>query len=229
MKYTYLLSLVILILFLSTNDARAQYGDEKYVTRPIKEKDVLIDVYTGYPNWGSYYFESYIEENSFNLKDANSVPHIGGRFEFILSEEFGFTVDALFDSWGGAWSNLGLVADTSGIMYTEEVNNSFKVNRLKVQFGITYHLDELTVENLDVYAGLAVGSNKLWVTDEIEDTNFNLRSENYFQRNSGFINSPISVRARAGGRYFFKENVALNVELSLGGPLITGGLSFLLK
>lgn len=222
------ITLLTLVVLFASQVIFSQDNDDGYIPRPFEEKDVFIDIYTGYPNWGTYFLEEYIEDNEYELKQIKGVPHIGGRLEFIISKEFGFTVDALYDSWGGSWSNMGLVEDTSGFMITQQVENSFQVNRLRVQIGITYHLDEITVEDLDLYAGAGIGSNKLWVTDEVEDANIDLKERSYFQPEGALINSPISVRARVGGRYFFTDKFALNLEISLGGPLITGGLSFLL-
>lgn len=221
-------SLFALVILFSSHGVFSQYNDDGYIPRPFKEKDMFLDVYTGYPNWGTYFIEEFIEDNNYDLNEIKGVPHIGGRLEFIITKEFGFTVDALFDSWGGSWSNLGLVEDTSGLFVSQEVDNSFQVNRLRIQIGLTYHLDEITVENLDLYAGVGIGSNKLWITEDINDENFDLKDRSYFQSNFSLIDSPISVRARVGGRYFFNEKIALKLELSLGGPLITGGLSFLL-
>lgn len=222
------LLLFTLVLLFASQEVFSQNGDDDYVPRPFEEKDVFIDIYSGYPNWGSYFLEEFIEDNDYDLKEIKGIPHIGGRLEFIISKEFGFTVDALYDSWGGSWSNVGLVQDTSGFMINQNTENSFQVNRLRIQIGLTYHLDEITVEDLDLYAGLGIGSNKLWVSDDIEDANIDLKDRSYFQVNGSLVDSPISVRARVGGRYFFTDKVALNLELSLGGPLITGGLSFLL-
>lgn len=79
------LLLFTLVVLFASQEVFSQNGDDDYVPRPFEEKDVFIDIYSGYPNWGNYFLEEFIEDNDYDFKE---IPHIGGRLELATGGPF---------------------------------------------------------------------------------------------------------------------------------------------
>jgi len=92
------------------------------------------------------------------------------------------------------------------------------MKRLRIHVRFNYHFD-ISNPNLDGYAGIGAGTNNRFRSAyengvELDDTGIG---------NQTLI--PVSARICAGLRYYFTENLGLKLELGLGGPVISGGLS----
>ena len=48
---------------------------------------------------------------------------------------------------------------------------------------------------------------------------------NSYSTSGAAFSIPLSVRVGLGMNYFFTENIGMNLEFGLGGPLIQGGLA----
>jgi len=176
----------------------------------VEEGNVLIDGYYGYPNFGA---------NSANRTSGVTdikvigIGPAGLRAEFMVSSKFGIGVDFIYNSW----SLTGVINDT----LSNNVINPYKLTksmqRLRPQIRMNFHFT--SNEELDAYFGVGVGAN-------VRKYDFKTDYPNYHDKNPSGALLPISLRLALGMRYFFSDNVGANLELGLGGPLISGGLSF---
>lgn len=195
----------------------------------LKKGDIVIDAYAGYPNWGQFFTESHIKNNDvFEGQTKGGIVPLGLKSLFMIDDIFSFTLDINYTSWGGDWASkdsFQVYNENDGSYQNIMANYDFSVQRLRFQVGINYHMDDMEIEELDLYGGLAIGTNTIFVQEETNDPYFDFRTQSYFL-DDPLLLTPISVRARIGARYFIRDNFALNLELGLGGPTIAAGLSF---
>lgn len=220
-----------LSLCFSSNIIFAQ--DEAEIVPPVKNQDLVLDLYVGYPNWGNYNFETYITEISTSRPSTvQGIVPIGLKGEFMLSDEISFTMDGSYSEWGGEWDYEQNTVDGNNDPVINTYENSFKATRFMFQIGANYHLPDLGRDDLDMYMGFAIGTNNIETSGEVEQPGFDARSQMYFLSNGFFATSatlaqtPISARLRLGGRYFFNENIGLNVEVGTGVRTILFGLAY---
>ena len=81
---------------------------------------------------------------------------------------------------------------------------------------MNYHF--VATDNLDAYFGVGVGANIRRIGTKTDYPNYDDNAV------SGSL-IPVSLRVALGTRYYFTENIGLNLELGLGGPFISGGVS----
>ncbi len=199
--------LFILCLALGSNAAFGQINEQG---------NIIIDPYYGFPNLGKSLAESTAE----GVDDVNITGFgpAGLRVEYMVGDRFGIGVDAIFNGWGfegSAVDTIGYQPDLTPI--TESRSAKATMTRYRIQARFNYHFD-LGSPNLDVYMGLGAGTN-LRVFKYFEDG-----VEQEDQEISGAL-IPFSLRVAAGTRYYFTENIGLNAEIGLGGPIISAGLS----
>lgn len=201
MKKIVLISIVTFFLFSGRNYSTAQ---------AMQKGDLVVTGFSSYPNWGKFGMETVLQ--AFNINDyvVNGFPPSGVKLEFMLSDEIGFTLDGIFNSWNAKWKNNGF-------------NYEASIFRTRIQIGMNYHIPDLDSDNLDLYGGFGIGSNsnlkRFESNDEFAD------EEKYF--NNSFLSFPLSARVRAGVTYYVSQMIGINAELALGGPVI--GLGVVVK
>ena len=179
-----------------------------------QQGNVVIDPYYGFPNFGKSLAES------FTIDDAQvkGIGPAGIRIEYLLGDRFGIGVDAIYNNV----SVTGTATDTTGFdgmgqPITSTVEGRGVASRLRIHARFNYHF-AVNSENLDVYLGLGAGTNQRfykYFENDVEQTDFT---------SSGTL-LPVSARFAAGMRYYFTENIGVNTELGIGGPIISAGLS----
>lgn len=182
-----------------------------------EQGNVIIDPYYGFPNFG----KNLSDQASEGLENVNVTGYgpTGMRIEYMLADQFGIGVDAIFNGFGVEGSGTdttGYNPDSSPI--TETYTARATMNRIRIQARFNYHFD-ISSPDLDVYMGLGAGTNirnYKYYENDVEQTDQSL---------SGSL-IPVSLRVAAGMRYYFTDNIGLNAELGLGGPVISAGLSF---
>lgn len=182
----------------------------------VHQGNVIIDPYYGFPNFGKS-ITTTLSEGLENVEVGGYGP-AGIRVGYMLADQFEIGVDAIFNGYS--------VTGTYDSTYYNEVTQQYDVrtidtkgvmNRVRIQARFNYHYD-VSSPNLDVYMGFGAGTNNRFYKyfengSEVpdEDTEFTLL--------------PVSFRFAAGTRFYFTENIGMNVELGIGGPVISGGLS----
>lgn len=179
--------------------------------------NVIIDPYYGFPNFGKFFAKNFAEE--FTGLTIGGYGPAGARVEYMLADKFGIGVDAIFngiDYKGTVTDTVGY--DGMGNAVTDEKTGKVAMRRVRVQARFNYHFDVATPE-LDLYLGFGAGFNTRTVRyweDDVEQTDYQVKGALF----------PVSFRAALGMRYYFTNNIGLNAELGIGGPVMSAGLSF---
>lgn len=184
----------------------------------LSQGNFVIDPYYGFPNIGKSLVSA-------TVKDGVSVKGMGPwglRMEYMAGDRFGVTLDGIHNSAGSEYRDTPDYkndGDGNLVANTEEYSYKSMMNRLRIQVGFNYHFD-FSDPSLDAYVGAAAGTNnRFW---NVSTTEPNSDFENISEEGSLL---PVSMRVRFGGRYYFTDNLGMNMELGLGGPILSMGLS----
>lgn len=185
--------------------------------------NVIIDPYYGFPNFGASFAKNFETSSTTNLQVKGLGP-LGLRAEYMVADKIGVGFDVIYNSYDLTYSDTRVdsVYDGSTDTWsstTTVTDNEYKMQRLRIQARFNYHF-EVSNPDLDAYFGVGAGSNNRYrkayengkeVEDDTDLGNFT------------FL--PVSFRLCTGLRYYFSENIGMNAEIGLGGPLISAGLS----
>lgn len=188
------------------------FGFNNTASAQVEQGSIIIDPYYGYPNFGKSFADLVAGDSSSNVNITGIGP-CGLRAEYLVADNFGVGFDFIYNSVGVEYDYNSW--DTNGFQqtYTDKVNQQ----RFRIQLRINYHFVQTDV--LDAYVGFGAGSNTRRVTYTSTDPTFTEPDA----ISGAFI--PVSVRIALGARYYFIPNLGLNMELGIGGPVISGGLS----
>ncbi len=209
-KIIYLPTMILLVSLISSISALGQ---------ATRQGNIIIDPYYGGPNFGKAFIEAVEDQNPGNVNfNARSIGPAGIRFEYMVGDRIGLGVDAIYNSRNITFNANDTITDGNGNQEIQVSSYEYDMKRLRVQLRFNYHFD-ISNPDLDAYFGVGAGSNNRFRTTfengtEIDDDLSNLTLIQF------------SARVCAGMRYYFTENIGLNAEIGLGGPLVSGGLSF---
>jgi outer membrane protein W len=166
----------------------------------VEQGNVIIDAYYGFPNlWATSLNTTYVGSGT-NVETSSLGP-LGGRVEYMLSDNFGLGIDFLYAS--------------NSVSYTDNTYNyKVSVNRPRVLPRFNYHFGNS--DALDLYGVLGIGWNGTKYVFESNDPSENLSFDALV---------PVAFRLGFGMRYFFTDNIGANMELGFGGAAVTAGLS----
>ncbi len=210
-------------LALSSSFAQDNRGED--IVPVLVKDDMLFSGFFGLPNWGTFFLENHFRDSRVSKGSANGIPPLSLEFEYFFSERISGTLTGIYNTWGGSWTEL-VLDDVNGIILETERDFSFEVTRLRILAGINYHYYDFGIENVDLYAGLAVGANSLFSSQESDYQGWHPRNRNYYNEAEGDLEFPLSYRIRGGLRYFLTDQFALNVEVGLGGATFNIGLNY---
>lgn len=181
---------------------------------------IIVDPYYGYPNFGKSLYETF-ESSSTNFK-ATGIGPCGIRGEYMIGDKIGAGIDFIYNSNRTTYSDTVTVYDTVTTTYTSSLYSFERsMQRIRVQARINFHFD-ISNPNLDAYFGVGVGTNnriRKYYENEVEVT------DDLTDLGGKFTLIPVSMRICTGLRYYFTPNIGINMELGLGGPMISGGAS----
>lgn len=185
----------------------------------VGQGSVIIDAYYGFPNFGKSFLQSVEEANpEATNTQIGGIGPAGLRAEYMVSDRIGLGFDIIYNS-----NSINFLAedtvgmDGSGNPVIETNEYEYKMQRVRAQVRINYHF-EISNPDFDSYIGLGAGTNNRFRTT-LEN------GQEVSGELSDFTLLPFSMRICAGARYYFTDNLGLNLELGLGGPVISGGLS----
>ena len=173
-------------------------------TKCISQGKFIVDVYYGYP-----YVMGELLKNSIStlVTDAkiNNRNHLGAKFEYMANDMVGMGIDYTYAT---ITSNFVETGHTEGHHKSQE-------SLTKQRFLLRINVHFATTENLDPYTITGFGYKQTtWKSDYDSDIRI------------PFLNTaPLAFRFGAGLRWFFTDNVGINVEAGIGGPIIQGGIS----
>lgn len=205
-KIIYTLALAT-IGFVSNSNAQATQGS------------IIIDPYYGFPNFGASFAKNFETSGNTGVEVKGLGP-LGLRAEYVVSEKVGVGLDVIYNDYDVRYTATDSVYDgTTGTYSVTSSSNRYTMQRLRVQARMNYHF-ETNNPNFDAYFGVGAGSNNRFRKAyengvEVQD-NTDLGNLTLF---------PVSFRVCTGFRYYFAENIGINFELGLGGPVLSGGVS----
>lgn len=200
-----ILSIAILTTLGFNNSASAQ----------VEEGNIIIDPYYGFPNFGGDFIDLLSADyNEIDGITTSAIGPAGIRLEYMLADNFGLGVDFIFNSINASGTVDSL--NTDGTVY-RSYDTKVYMRRYRVQLRANYHF--VQTDNLDAYVGFGAGTN-------IRTIGFTTDYPNLANESVSGALIPVSFRFALGTRYYFTDNIGLNAELGLGGPVVSAGLSF---
>ena len=194
----------------------------------LRKGHIVLDGYYGAPNFGV------ISANLLNLAVApvirEYVPELnetvdltisglgpmGGRVEYLVRDRIGLGVDFIYNS-----TTCVFAIDTFDIddINIGPMSITYKMTRMRGHFRFNYHF--CNSKRWDIYCGLGVGLNN---RKHKFTAQFHLLQD--WNLSKAFSGSyPYSARTCLGIRFYPTKVVGLSMELGLGGPLVSGGIS----
>jgi hypothetical protein len=146
--------------------------------------------------------------------DVKSVPTIALTFDHSLTDNFSIGLAAAYQSVSAEFTNTYF--DENSVSQTELSKTS--VSRINIAIRPLFHYGNS--DKLDMYSGLRVGYLIRNVTVESDDPNADLSEE--FDGNRFALGL-----VPFGMRYFFSDNLGINMDLQIGTPyVVSGGIAF---
>ncbi|MBC7413283.1 MAG: outer membrane beta-barrel protein [Bacteroidia bacterium] len=178
----------------------------------VKEGTILIDAYYGFPFWWGTLLKAAKESaggTMFTDTKVTNTNHIGGRFEYMINEKIGIGAEYTYAK--AAINYTETTTNSAGVTTTNTYNDAIIKQRALLRMAI--HFGES--DKFDPYMCFGAGykGSKFSSTYNGAGTSVTFN----------FI--PVAIRIGGGFRYFFTENIGLNAEVGIGGPLVQGGLS----
>jgi hypothetical protein len=190
---------------------------------PVEQGNFIIDVYAGIPNWANSILYNNAEPSDTqsdvrNYKINGGLLSYGGRFEYMVADNFGVGVDVNYEVSGFNYDYTGQVYNDVTMEYeNRNYNVDYKAKKLRAMARLNYHF--VQNDRLDAYAGFAGGYKNVNRSIVTNDTNYD----------DGSINGaliPVSFRIAVGTRIYFTNNIGGMIELGAGGgALLQFGLS----
>lgn len=187
----------------------------------VSQGNVIIDAYYGFPNFGKSFLQAVEDANSgaTNFK-AGGIGPAGLRVEYMIADRIGLGVDVIYNSNSSSFTSIDSTYNGNTDTWSTESNSlEYKMQRVRAQLRFNYHFN-ITNPNVDSYIGIGAGTNNRFRTT--------LENGIDITENDGISNFtllPFSMRMAAGLRYYFSDNIGINAEIGIGGPVISGGLS----
>ncbi len=182
------------------------FSGDQATGQAVEEGNIIIDGFAGFPNMNNvFYRNTYVNETSLNsLVNIKGLTHVGGRFEYMLSDKVGMGLE---------------LSHVRTVLEWTEGTTQYRLDnpRTRAMIRMNFHFVDSS-DKIDGYIGLGAGYKhaKFEITSTPND-GFNEEIPNFF---------PVAVRLAGGMRYFFTDNIGFHVELGLlGGGILHGGIS----
>jgi len=223
-KCSVIVSCVVLILLTTLLPAQDVVIKD---TKCVKKHDLLFDGFYGYPYFIGGSIKLFYEKQKNNLNPDNNYKliefknrnHIGFKFEYLITPKIGVGFEYTYASLTLRYTQEESILGSNNINYFKKSEYQANLYKHRILGRVNYHF--YTTEKFDSYAAFGIGFKTSQLnSNNIEDYPFvklfNLGLSNIF---------PVSYRAGIGFRYFITNNIGLNGEFGLGGPIIQTGLT----
>lgn len=180
----------------------------------VEEGNVIIDAYYGFPNLYSTTFRAaYANSGSETDISIKGLGPLGGRVEYMLADKFGLGLDIGFNNTKLTFTDAG--TDSNGNPTTYDYD--YSTAKFGAMITMNYHF--LDNDNLDLYGQFGIGYGN-------RNFKFSSTDPNYTELSVESL-IPVASRLGVGMRYFFTDNVGVNLNLGFGqGGLANAGVSF---
>lgn len=204
--------LFLLTYFSNSNIAKSQIA---------LETNTIIETYIGGPNFARLFSAPNYVNTSTVINQTTSIPIIGLKAEFFVGDRIGVGANIYYNTLTINYTNCYY---QSNIDFSQELiteNISKRMDRLRIIAYFNYHFN-LNNPNIDLYWGLGAGYN----SKKFNYTLNNKRFDETRDESRPLIILPFTARTYIGFRYFPVDNIGINTEFGVGGPLVSAGISF---
>lgn len=187
----------------------------------VSKGNVIIDAYYGFPNFGKSFLQAIEDANDGATNfQVGGIGPAGLRVEYMIADRIGVGVDVIYNSNSSSFTSIDSTYNGNTDSWSTETNSlEYKMQRVRAQLRFNYHFNIINPA-LDSYIGVGAGTNNRFRTTL--ENNIDITDNDGI---SNFTLLPFSLRVAAGLRYYFTDNIGLNAEIGLGGPLVSAGLS----
>jgi hypothetical protein len=177
----------------------------------VDKGNIIIDAYIGGPQLLSKIKGT---DTGGSTWKSSGIGPFGGRLEYMFSKKSSIGVETNY-----ATSTIEYSYTDPSVSNYDSFSEKYTFNRFRFFPRYALHFGG---KKLDAYfhagIGLALWTFKSEVTDPSTDYDLGVT----LARTPG---TTVAFRTGMGLRYFFTENIGLNVDFGLGGALFTGGIS----
>jgi len=198
-----------ILLFLSCWHVNAQgtlYGNH------------VIEPYLGFPNISRYVPSIFYLTETIDVTKYRGMAPSGLRYSYMLRDELSVGVDVMYNFSNQTYNSTDTVFQNGQWSYNPSTGLR-QERRLRIHARMNFHLPTLIPE-ADSYIGIGIGTNNRWLRNS---KNGNLES---LVKGDDAVLLPFSMRICYGFRYYFTYNLGINLEVGVGGPLLSAGLSY---
>ncbi|MEQ1734740.1 MAG: outer membrane beta-barrel protein [Bacteroidia bacterium] len=182
--------------------------------RVVKEGTILINVDYGFPFWlGS--LVSNVNSSSggaavtgVSVKNLN---HICGKAEYMVTDKVSVGLEYTYAQVAFSYEDYANNGSSTVITYNDLIVKQRALINMGIHFGES--------DKFDPYMAFGVGYKGLSYRTSNPSLN-DLRDAI-----DAYKAIPVAIRIGGGFRYFFTENIGVNAEVGIGGPLVQGGIS----
>ena len=173
----------------------------------------LVDAYYGFPNMFALIFKTVFINGQSKDISATSVGPMGGKYEYLLTDEIGLGAEFNYSSFALIFSRSGVNSYNKPVIY----HDVYTSPAYRVLLGVNYHF--INSNNLDIYIAGKIGYYHRDIIVTSDDPKFIPVSVN-------IPSNPVAVRMELGLRYFPISFLGVHANFGFfGGPLVAGGVS----
>lgn len=184
-----------------------------------KEGDAFLDVYYGFPDWQKYIMRNeYSAYNYENIK-ISSTGHMGLRGEYMVSRRIGFGLDLWYVKTTLTATRVDNIYNYSNyyssiLVGTDRYEVKESLGRIAVLGRFLVHIGNSKKVDPYIHAGFGYAN---YMYNYSAKSTVDKEADNFF---------PLAARAGFGLRIFLHEKFGANMDMGLGGPLFTLGLTY---
>jgi outer membrane protein W len=187
----------------------------------IEKGKFIVDAFYGYPYVAGEWVKSTYNSttNNTNIESVRNLNHIGGKFEYMISDNIGIGLEYTYASVKAKYKEENTTVNGFGSSVTTINHYTVQLYKQRILGRINFHF--ATTKQVDPYATIGFG----YKVSLLKSNNPN-DAESISAFNKNFSNLlPVAIRFGVGLRYFITPNFGLNVEAGIGGPSVQGGVT----
>lgn len=218
---TYILFIALILhLFVTKNIAQEKKEDAILC---IKKDDIIIDGFYGLPYVAGSYAKSVFTTNTSginnNIESVKNLNHVGGKFEYMITKDIGIGLEYTYASVNIKYLQENITVNSNGQNTSKIYHYKASLYKQRILGKVNFHFG--TTKKFDPYGTLGFGYKVSKLKSNNPD---DAQSVSAF--NNTFSNLfPFALRFGIGIRYFFTQNIGLNIETGIGGPTIQAGVT----
>ncbi|SFT41356.1 Outer membrane protein beta-barrel domain-containing protein [Lishizhenia tianjinensis] len=184
--------------------------------------DILINPYYGGPNFGKNLFSGAdVAINGQQVQTGSvrttGLGPLGIRGGYMITDKVFFGLDFIYNGFNVDYSYTDFDDQGNQQVYFGELT----MNRIRVHARFNF-MFQTNSEVFKPYFGAGLGYNGRFIS--IVDNGQDIQDGQVSGVNATFL--PVSARVAFGSNFFVTDDIAINAELGLGGPLVSGGFTF---